>query len=40
MYWLLVLAVAAFAVTLNIKIFWGVFAIAMASSWLLKAPKN
>jgi protein-S-isoprenylcysteine O-methyltransferase Ste14 len=40
MYWLLVLAVAALAVTLNIKIFWGVFAIAMASSWLLKAPKT
>jgi protein-S-isoprenylcysteine O-methyltransferase Ste14 len=40
MYWLLVLAVAAFAVTLNIKIFWGVFAAAMASSWLLKAPKT
>jgi protein-S-isoprenylcysteine O-methyltransferase Ste14 len=40
MYWLLVLAVAAFAVTLNIKIFWGVFAAAMASSWLLKAPTT
>ena len=40
MYWLLLLAVAAFAVTLNIKVFWGVFALAMASSWLLKAPKT
>jgi protein-S-isoprenylcysteine O-methyltransferase Ste14 len=40
MYWLLVLAVAAFAVTLNIKVFWGVFAIAMTSSWRLKTPPR
>lgn len=40
MYWLLVLAVAAFAVTLNIKLFWGVFAAAIASSWTLKSPKT
>ena len=40
MYWLLVLAVAAFAVTLSIKVFWGVFAAAIASSWILKSPKT
>jgi protein-S-isoprenylcysteine O-methyltransferase Ste14 len=40
MYWLLALAVAAFAVTLNIKFFWGVFAAAIASSWTLKSPKT
>jgi protein-S-isoprenylcysteine O-methyltransferase Ste14 len=40
MYWLLALVAAAFAVTLNIKVFWGVFAVALASSWLLKAPKT
>jgi protein-S-isoprenylcysteine O-methyltransferase Ste14 len=36
MYWLLTLAMASFAVTLNIKVFWGAFAVAMASSWLHK----
>ena len=36
MYWLLVLSMAAFAVTLNIKVFWGVFTVAMAASWLYK----
>jgi protein-S-isoprenylcysteine O-methyltransferase Ste14 len=36
MYWLLALAMWAFAITLNIKIFWGIFAVAMASSWFYK----
>ena len=39
MYWLLTLAMGAFAITLNIKIFWGIFIPAMASSWLLKRPQ-
>lgn len=39
MYWLLALAMGAFAITLNIKIFWSIFILAMASSWLLKRPK-
>jgi len=39
MYWLLTLAMAVFAVTLNLKIFWGIFAVAMASSWLDKRAK-
>lgn len=40
MYWLLALAMAAFAVTLNILIFWGVFAAALAASFLLKRPRE
>jgi protein-S-isoprenylcysteine O-methyltransferase Ste14 len=36
MHWLMVLVMAAFAVTLNIKVFWGVFAVGMASAWLYK----
>jgi protein-S-isoprenylcysteine O-methyltransferase Ste14 len=38
MYWLLALAMASFAVTLNIKVFWAVFAVAMAASFLYKRP--
>jgi protein-S-isoprenylcysteine O-methyltransferase Ste14 len=40
MYWLLALAMWAFAITLNLKIFWGIFAVAMASSWLYKRPER
>lgn len=40
MYWLLVLAMASFAATLNIKIFWGLFAAAVASSWLYQRPET
>jgi len=40
MYWLLTLAMSAFAMTLNIQIFWGIFAVAMASSWLYKRPET
>lgn len=40
MYWLLALAMGAFAITLNVKIFWGIFLLAMASSWLLKGPTE
>ena len=39
MYWLMAAALAAFAITLNIKIFWGIFAFAFASSWLYKRPE-
>jgi protein-S-isoprenylcysteine O-methyltransferase Ste14 len=38
MYWLLALAMAVYALTLNLKPFWAVFAVAIASSWLLKRP--
>lgn len=38
MYWIMALAVAAFAITLNIKSFWAIFAVAMASSFFLKTP--
>jgi protein-S-isoprenylcysteine O-methyltransferase Ste14 len=40
MYWLLALALAAFTITLNIKYFWAIFAVAMTSAFLLKAPEN
>lgn len=36
---LLAVAMGSYAITLNIKIFWGIFILAMASSWLLKGPK-
>jgi len=39
MYWLLALAVAAFAVTLNIKIFWAIFALGFLSAIFYKQPK-
>jgi protein-S-isoprenylcysteine O-methyltransferase Ste14 len=40
MFWLLALAMAAFTATLNIKVFWGVFAVAMAASWLYKRSQR
>jgi protein-S-isoprenylcysteine O-methyltransferase Ste14 len=40
MYWLQALAVGVFAATLNIKLFWGLFAAAVASSWFYKAPSQ
>ena len=40
MYWLIAVAIAAFAVTLNIKIFWGIFAIAFASAFLYEKPAK
>jgi steroid 5-alpha reductase family enzyme len=40
MYWLMALAMAAFAITLNLKIFWGVFAAAMAAAFLSKRPET
>lgn len=40
MYWLQAVAIAVFAMTLNIKLFWGFFAIAVASSWFYKAPSK
>jgi len=39
MYWLLALAMAVFAITLNIKFFWAIFALAVATSWLFKTPR-
>lgn len=40
MYWMLSLAVGAFAITLNIKYFWGMFLLAMASSFFYKSPAE
>lgn len=40
MYWLLAVAVAAFAATLNIKIFWGVFTLALVAAFLAKRPER
>jgi protein-S-isoprenylcysteine O-methyltransferase Ste14 len=40
LYWLLALAMWVFAITLNLKIFWGIFAVAMAASWLYKRPSE
>jgi len=40
MYWLLALAMASFAVTLNIRVFWAVFAVAMFASFLYKRPDT
>jgi protein-S-isoprenylcysteine O-methyltransferase Ste14 len=38
LYWLLALSIAAFAATLNIKVFWGTFALATVPSWLCERP--
>lgn len=40
MYWGLALAMWVFAITLNIKMFWGMFAVAMASSWFYQRPAH
>lgn len=40
MYWLQVVAIGVFAATLNIKLFWGFIALAIASSWFYKAPSQ
>lgn len=40
MYWLQFLAIGVFAATLNIKLFWGFMALAIASSWFYKAPSQ
>lgn len=37
-YWLIAAAMAAFALTLKIALFWGIFALAVAASWLQKRP--
>lgn len=39
MYWLMSLAIAGFAVTLNIKVYWAIFAVAMASVLFYKRPE-
>jgi protein-S-isoprenylcysteine O-methyltransferase Ste14 len=38
MYWLMTAALAVFAVTLNIKLFWGLFALAMGTAFFYKGP--
>ena len=38
MYWIMALAMAVFAVTLNVRLFWGLFAVAMATAFLYKRP--
>lgn len=40
MYWLLAFAMMAFAITLSIKIFWEIFAVAVVSSWFYKRPET
>jgi len=40
MYWLMALSMVVFAVSLSIKLFWIVFAFAIACSWLLKWPRS
>ena len=40
MYWLLAFAMAVFAVTLDMKLFWAIFALAVAASWFFhKVPR-
>ena len=38
MYWLIALAMAAFAVTLNVRLFWAIFAVATLTSLLAHRP--
>jgi len=38
MYWIMAVAMGVFAITLNIRFFWGIFAVAMASAFLYKRP--
>lgn len=40
MYWLLALAMASFAITLKIKVFWAVFVVAMIASFAYKRPNS
>ena len=40
MYWLMAVAMMVFAFTLNIKLFWGTFAVAMASAFFSKRPEK
>jgi len=40
MCWLLALASAAFALTLNIKVYWAIAAPGIASAWLMKRPSK
>ena len=40
MYWLLMAAVAAFALTLNMAVFWGIFGLGVAASFLQKRPRT
>jgi len=40
MYWLMAVAMFVFTVTLDIRIFWGIFAVAMASAFLNKRPPS
>jgi protein-S-isoprenylcysteine O-methyltransferase Ste14 len=40
MYWLMALAMAGLALTLNIKVFWGIFIVAVALAWFYKRPEK
>jgi len=40
MYWLLAVAMVSFAITLNIKVFWAIFAAAMIGSFVYKRPGS
>jgi protein-S-isoprenylcysteine O-methyltransferase Ste14 len=40
MSWLMGMAMAGFAITLNIKVYWVLFALAMASAWFYKRPET
>lgn len=40
MYWLLALALASFAITLKLKVFWAVFMVAAIASFAYKRPRS
>jgi protein-S-isoprenylcysteine O-methyltransferase Ste14 len=40
MYWMISLAMGVFAATLNLKFFWGIFAVALATSFFGKRPRQ
>jgi len=39
MYWLIAVAMFVFAATLDVRFFWGIFAVAMASAFLNRRPQ-
>ena len=40
LYWLMTLWIAAITVTLNTKVSWGLFALALVASWVRKRPRT
>lgn len=40
MYWIMAVAMAVFAITLKIRLFWGIFAVAMVSAFFYKRPSS